>query len=88
MDQFFTDQEQDASPYLLYTALGIPITDKADREKVTQEDVRRAYRKAAVRCHPDKHSDKTEREKQKWVDEFQKVGFAYAVLSDEKRRAR
>lgn len=90
MDHFFSEVEQAESPYILYTALGISLStaDKSEREAVSQEDVRRAYRKAAIRCHPDKHATKSEEEKKRLADEFQKVGFAYAVLSDEKRKAR
>src|ERR1700722_8682756 len=43
--------------------------------------IRKAYRKLALQCHPDKvgASEKNTRR-------FHQIGFAYAVLSDEKRR--
>lgn len=77
---FFSASEA-AKPDILYTTLGVPRT-------ATVEETRKAYRKAALRCHPDKHAGKPEAEVQKLHVEFQKVGFAWAVLSDEKRRKR
>ena len=60
-------------PVDLYSVLGI------DRE-ATSEDVRRAYRKASLRSHPDKPGGSREA--------FQAIAEAYTVLSDPaKRRA-
>lgn len=42
--------------------------------------IRKAYRKLALQHHPDKAGGDSQR--------FQQIGFAYAVLSDEKRRKR
>jgi len=86
--QFFTAKERKNSPFLLYTTLELDITTKEQSTSTTQEQIRRAYRKVAVKCHPDKHAGKSEEERAILVDRFQKVGFAYAVLSDEKRKAR
>ncbi|KAH7916071.1 hypothetical protein BJ138DRAFT_1122206 [Hygrophoropsis aurantiaca] len=52
------------------------------------EDIRKSYRKLALLCHPDKHSNSTDTQKANASIQFQKIGFAYAVLSDEKRRER
>ncbi|KAF3930830.1 hypothetical protein ABW19_dt0201016 [Dactylella cylindrospora] len=51
----------------------------------TDSDIRSAYRKLALKTHPDKAAPE---DKAKAHAEFQKVAFAYAVLSDENRRAR
>jgi DnaJ family protein C protein 9 len=89
MDQFFTEEEQAVSPsYLLYTTLGLSPSNKDEQEKISQDDIKRAYRKSAIKYHPDKQASKGEKEKEEAVREFQKVGFAYAVLSDEPRRKR
>ncbi|KAF2478527.1 DnaJ domain-containing protein [Neohortaea acidophila] len=51
----------------------------------TQEEIKRAYRKAALKNHPDKAAaeDKVEAHTR-----FQEIAFAYAILSDERRRKR
>ena len=47
------------------------------------EDIKKAYRKAAMKYHPDRNpGDKTAEEK------FKEVGEAYEVLSDDDKRAR
>ncbi|KAJ1680096.1 hypothetical protein EV182_000690 [Spiromyces aspiralis] len=67
----------------LYEILGI-------KESATDDEIKRAYRTLALRTHPDKVAatvkDKAERERTTKL--FQQVGFAYAVLSDKKKRAR
>ncbi|KAI9741384.1 MAG: hypothetical protein M1834_003101 [Cirrosporium novae-zelandiae] len=61
-----------------YQILGIESTATAD-------EVKKAYRKQALKYHPDKAKteDKDEAHKQ-----FQNIAFAYAILSDERRRRR
>ncbi|KAI9284368.1 hypothetical protein BC943DRAFT_307808 [Umbelopsis sp. AD052] len=65
----------------LYEILGL------SKESATDSTIRTAYRRLALRCHPDKQSaNATEEEKQKAAEDFQEIGIAYAVLSDEKRK--
>lgn len=52
----------------------------------SQEDIRKSYRKLALVCHPDKHANSSERDRADASKRFHQIGFAYAVLSDEKRR--
>lgn len=52
------------------------------------EDVKKAYRRLALVYHPDKHASATQDTKDDSSRKFQQIGFAYAVLSDEKRRSR
>ncbi|SOV20368.1 heat shock protein 40, type II [Plasmodium sp. gorilla clade G2] len=50
----------------------------------TQDDIKKAYRKLAMKWHPDKHQneeDKIEAERK-----FKLIGEAYEVLSDEEKR--
>ena len=61
-----------------YAVLGI---DRA----ATADQVRSAYRKTALRCHPDKVAPEKRDEAHA---QFQEVAFAYAVLSDAGRRKR
>lgn len=52
-------------------------------EAASADEIKTAYRKAALRWHPDKASDKETAH-----IKFQEIAFAYAVLSDERRRKR
>jgi DnaJ family protein C protein 9 len=52
----------------------------------TGAQIKKAYRLAALKYHPDKAKD--DKEKAEFHDKFQKIVFAYGVLSDEKRRSR
>lgn len=47
-------------------------------------DIRTAYRKLVLTCHPDKVQDPTLKAKK--LEEFQKLQHAYELLSDEKER--
>lgn len=58
----------------LYAIIGLIQTDKP-----TVAIIKTSYRRAALKAHPDKGGSDAE---------FQKVAFAYAVLSDEHRRKR
>lgn len=58
-----------------YEVLGLP-------RDATEEDLKKAYRKLAVKYHPDKNpGDKTAEEK------FKELGEAYEILSDPQQRA-
>jgi DnaJ family protein C protein 9 len=52
------------------------------------EEIKKAYRRLALIYHPDKHASATEDVRDSASHKFQQIGFAYAVLSDEKRRSR
>ena len=51
--------------------------------KASQKDIKKAYREAALKWHPDKHK---EEDKEKAEKQFQQVAEAYEVLSDEEKR--
>ncbi|CAA7271712.1 unnamed protein product [Cyclocybe aegerita] len=50
--------------------------------------IKKAYRRLALVYHPDKHASASDQAKQDASTKFQQIGFAYAVLSDPKRKAR
>lgn len=77
---FFTASEAEDLD-LLYVVLGVERT-------ATREQISKQYRRVALRCHPDKHASKPEAERQAFTTQFQRIGFAFAVLSDDKRRKR
>lgn len=54
----------------------------------TSEAIKKSYRRLALLYHPDKHTASSEQVKADASTKFQQVGFAYAVLSDEKRKTR
>ena len=52
------------------------------------EDIKKSYRRLALQYHPDKHTASSEETRASASIKFQQIGYAYTVLSDEKRRAR
>ena len=64
-----------------YEVLGVAKTATAD-------EIKKAYRKTALKYHPDRQVDKTEAEKKEAEDKFKEAAEAYDVLSDADKRAR
>lgn len=62
-----------------YKALGVP-------KGASITDIRTAYRKLVLICHPDKVHDPTQKAEK--LEEFQKIQHAYELLSDDKERAK
>lgn len=62
-----------------YDILGLP-------REATEDDIRRSYKKLALRYHPDKQVNKSEEEKKEAENIFKLVAEAYEVLSDKKKR--
>ncbi|RXW20902.1 hypothetical protein EST38_g4975 [Candolleomyces aberdarensis] len=77
ISQFFPDDED----VDLYAVLNLT-------REATSEDIKKSYRRLALMYHPDKHTASSEQAKADASTKFQQVGFAYAVLSDEKRKTR
>ena len=59
----------------LYEALGV-------REDASEDEIKRAYRKAAMRAHPDRNRGREAAAH----DAFQEIKQAYAILSDPEQR--
>ena len=58
-----------------YEVLGVP-------KDATDDVIRRAYKKLAVKWHPDKHTD----DKKEAEEKFKEISEAYSVLSDPKKK--
>ncbi len=57
-----------------YAALGL------DKE-ATENDIKKAYRKLAMTCHPDKNPDDPQAK-----EKFQAISEAYSILSDPEKK--
>lgn len=64
-----------------YKILDVPRT-------VTDDEIKRAYRKKAMRHHPDKHASESSESRDEQERLFKEVGEAYSVLSDSNKKAR
>ena len=63
----------------LYDVLGVA-------RDASEQDIKKAYRKLALKYHPDKISDEDERENSE--DVFKEISAAYEILSDPELRER
>lgn len=64
-----------------YKILGVDKNAKDD-------ELKKAYRKAAVKWHPDRWSGKSEKEQKEAESKFKEIAEAYEVLSDPDKRKR
>ena len=64
-----------------YEVLGIGKSASAD-------DIKAAYRKAALKWHPDRWVNGTEQEKKTAEENFKEASEAYSVLSDPDKKAK
>lgn len=54
-------------------------------KKASESDIKKSYRKLALRWHPDKNASSEETKKEAEI-KFKEINEAYAVLSDPKKR--
>jgi DnaJ family protein C protein 7 len=57
-------------------------------KSATPEEVKKSYKKSALKWHPDKQGMKTEEEKVAADKMFKDIGEAYSILSDPQKRQR
>ena len=65
----------------LYAILGVS-------QDASESEIKTAYKKAALKYHPDKQHSKSEEEKNKAEAMFKTIGEAYEVLSNPEKKAR
>lgn len=53
----------------------------------SEADIKKAYKKLAVKWHPDKQVGKSDKEKKEAEDKFKDINEAYSVLSDKDKKA-
>ncbi|XP_022247242.1 dnaJ homolog subfamily C member 7-like isoform X3 [Limulus polyphemus] len=51
------------------------------------DDIKKAYHKQALLCHPDRHPDAKEDEQQEQEKKFKEISEAYSILSDPRKRS-
>lgn len=56
------------------------------KPNATDDEIKKAFRKAALKWHPDKHGSSSSENKIEAEEMFKKVGMAYEVLSDPQKR--
>ena len=66
----------------LYGLLGV----KGVGSKASEKEIRAAYKRSALECHPDRHSDKGDQEKAEAEKKFKALGDALEILTDPFRR--
>ncbi|MGM9788605.1 MAG: molecular chaperone DnaJ [Candidatus Cryptobacteroides sp.] len=64
-----------------YEVLGVP-------KNASEDDIKQAYRKAALKWHPDRWVGHSDQEKQTAEANFKEASEAYSVLSDKDKRAK
>lgn len=55
-------------------------------KSATDEQIKKAYKKSAVKWHPDKWGNKSDQEKANAEEKFKEIGKAYEILGDNKKR--
>ena len=63
----------------LYEILGVS-------RNASDQEIKRAYRKLALRYHPDKQGNKSDKEKKEAEEKFKEVSWAYSILSNEEKK--
>lgn len=62
-----------------YEVLGVSKT-------ASEDEIKKAYRKIAIKYHPDRQANKSDAEKAEAEEKFKEAAEAYSVLSDQQKR--
>ena len=66
----------------LYQLLGVSGVGS----KASEKEIRQAYKRAALSCHPDRFSDKGDAEKKEAEKRFKELGDVLEILTDDFKR--
>ena len=56
------------------------------QKSASADEIKKAYKKMAIKYHPDRQSGKSDAEKKDAEEKFKEAAEAYSVLSDETKR--
>lgn len=56
-------------------------------KNATSEEIKKAYKKLAIKWHPDRHSQEPPEKQKEAADKFKEISEAYNVLQDDQKRA-
>ena len=73
--------------YLFASSASSSATYTRSDRNATADDIKKGYRKAAVKWHPDKHANGTPREKKLAEDKFKSIAEARPSLSPQPESA-
>jgi len=89
------DRNQEYRQLLKQAKLELKKSKRKDYYKIlglgkdaNEDEIKKAYRKEALKHHPDRHSEANEEEKKLEEVKFKEVGEAYSVLSDKQKKQR
>ncbi|XP_020518459.1 chaperone protein dnaJ 72 isoform X1 [Amborella trichopoda] len=57
------------------------------RSDATKEEIKEAFRKLALKFHPDRHTHSSKEIKESSIHRFKQISEAYDILGDDKKRA-
>lgn len=63
----------------LYEILGLS-------RDASENDIKKAYKRLALRYHPDRQGGKSDKEKKDAEEKFKEISFAYSILSDSEKK--
>lgn len=88
-------EEHDMSSKIKQTKMAIKNIGKKDLYKTlgimrdaSEAEIKKAYKKSALKFHPDRNSGKSDAEKELANAKFKEIGEAYEILSDAEKKQR
>eukprot|EP00547_Thalassionema_nitzschioides_P001427 CAMPEP_0194203662 /NCGR_PEP_ID=MMETSP0156-20130528/3378_1 /TAXON_ID=33649 /ORGANISM="Thalassionema nitzschioides, Strain L26-B" /LENGTH=534 /DNA_ID=CAMNT_0038929453 /DNA_START=54 /DNA_END=1655 /DNA_ORIENTATION=+ len=95
LQQCGEDEERDLREKLRTAKIQLKRANQRDLYKIlgvgrdaTEAEIKKRYRKAALQHHPDRQSNKSEKEQQEAAEKFRDINAAHEILSDPQKRRR